>query len=504
MAIDFGSHGFDYTRGLCGAIERYTADAVQRRPDAFLYRGMQLRYAVERRLYIQCINSEALFQSYLALSGHGAPSLQFPALSALESDIAAFLPGLNAPAVRPGRRIGRRLHLVARQVYGWLRSRLRGRRAEGRQSGPDHDILIHVVNAKFATYLSPVTQKLGEGEFAYLAACDHELGLRMKQSGHPVVNWSAGGASLGSVFSSLALSEFFQLMHEADVTLEALRALRPKCVLVVEGNAPLDVITSEACRLIGIPCFCMQQGWSPYIHSGFRNMAYTEMFVWGERFAQLLKPHNPDQKFRVTGSHAVQAGASLSRGSASSARTFSFFLQAPCALLGVAAYDAFVGLIAEAAAAHPQVEIVVREHPGYPLPSVLREKLAACPNVYFSNPAAEPLANVISISEMVVSVFSTVLLEAVAMNVVPLICSIGAMRRFEPDLASLGAAIEVQSIADARRVLDEVIADPARLEPMRRSLPDVARQFFSQEDAAAMIAGRLVAVCQPATEGNAT
>lgn len=495
VSIDFGYHGFDYTRDLCSAIERYTADAVQRRPDAYTYRGMQLRYAVERRLYIQCINSVALFQCYLTLSGRLAPTSPRPALSALESDIAAFFPGLYIPETHPMRTIGRRLYLGARHIYRWFRS---GRSDSDRKTGPGPDILIHVGNAKFANYLAPVTRKLGGGKFAYLASCDRELGLRLQQLGQPVVSWFGDAAVQWSFLSSQALSEFPQLVHEANMTLEALEALRPKSVLVVEGNAPLDIITSEACRRIGIPCFCLQQGWSPYVHSGFRNMSFTEMFVWGERFAQLLKPHNPGQKFRVTGGHAVQAGASQSFGS--SGRTFSFFLQAPCALLGVADYEAFVELIALAAADHPQVEMVVREHPGYPLPSVLREMLARAPNIHFSNPATEPLANVISTSELVVSVFSTVLLEAVAMNVVPLICSIGAMRYYDPDLVSLGCAIEARSVADARIVIAEIIAEPARLELIRRNLPEVARQFFSREDAASTIAQRLLATCPPTAE----
>ena len=51
-----------------------------------------------------------------------------------------------------------------------------------------------------------------------------------------------------------------------------------------------------------ISCLCIQQGWSPIVHNGFRNMSFSAMLTWGEGFAELLRPHNPAQRFVVTGS----------------------------------------------------------------------------------------------------------------------------------------------------------------------------------------------------------
>jgi hypothetical protein len=499
MAIDFGSHGFDYTRDLCRAIERYTASAVRRDSHAYVYRGMQLRYAVERRLYIQGINSEALFRHYLAHHEEGAPAAALPSLTPVESDIAFFLCTQRATDDHPPRRVGRWLLETARRVYGWLRRRRpRARLVPTPVQG--RDILIHVVNAKFANYLAPVTGVLEPGSYAYLATSDVGLGEQLAQRGHPVISVPTESSLHQHVFCSYALSEFLQLMHDADATLAALRVLQPRCTVVVEGNAPMDVITAEASRLLGIPCYCVQQGWSPYVHCGFRNMGYTEMFVWGRRFAEMLRPYNAGQVFRVTGSHALNTvGASPARNSVD---TLSFFLQAPCALLGVQAYEDFVDLIVGVAQAHPRIRVIVREHPGYPLPYGSRQKLLGCSNVHFSIPADEPLAEVIVASDLVVSVFSTVLLEVMAMDVVPLICSIGAMRHYEPAIAAAGAAIEVQSVQDARRAIDQVIAEPARLASIRKSISEISAEFFSPEDAANTIAAQLRMAGRQVIEGD--
>lgn len=487
MAIDFGSHGLNYTHELCLAIERYTASAVRRDSHAYVYRGLMLRFAVERKLYIQGINSEALFRHYLARVSV-APAAALPALSRVESDIAFFLCNNRAADDHPPRRMAQWLLETARRAYCWMRSRRQQVRM-GKTPEQGHDILIHVVNAKFANYLAPVTRELEAGSYAYLATSDVELGEQLTQRGFPVVFAPSEGHLHQHIFCSYALSGFLQLMYDADATLAALRVLHPRCVLVVEGNAPMDVITAEASRLMGIPCYCVQQGWSPYVHSGFRNMNYTEMFVWGSRFADLLRPYNAGQVFRVTGSHALKtATASSARNSVNN---LGFFLQAPCALLGVQAYEDFVDLIVGVAQAYPRVRGIVREHPGYPLPEQSRQKLQGCSNVHFSIPAVEPLAEVIAASDLVISVFSTVLLEAMAMNVVPLICSIGAMRHYEPAIAAAGAGIEVQSVADARSTIDKLIAEPARLESIRKSLSEISAQFFSPENAAKTIAVRI-------------
>jgi hypothetical protein len=320
---------------------------------------------------------------------------------------------------------------------------------------------------------------------------DSALGASLEAASEPVVIWPAGQDSLRAAMVTGPLQEFPGLLHAADTTLSALEALKPRCVVVVEGNSPLDSVTSEVCRALGIACYCIQQGWSPYVHTGFRNMAFTKMFVWGERFAEILKPFNPQQAFVVSGSHALTLGINKSEAARRS-RIISFFLQAPCAFLSTESYDTFVMLIVQSAKAHPSVTFLVREHPGYPVPALQRQLLAPLENVVFSDLAREPLVQVVAMSELVVSVFSTVLLEALAVGVVPLICSIGALPRYAPDIAGAGAGIEVDSVEVARGVIDAVIAEPSMLLPYRDTVQLLAEQYFSKQDAVGIMTGYML------------
>ena len=137
------------------------------------------------------------------------------------------------------------------------------------------------------------------------------------------------------------------------------------------------------------------------------------------------------------------------------------------------------------------VHLVVREHPSYAVPETLIIKMNGYNNIKFSFPVKDSLTNVILESSLVVSVFSTVLLEAVALGTVPLICSIGSMPRYEPDLT--GAAIEVHSIVDAKQVIAQVISNPDCLDCYKSMLDVVSTKYFSKGNAAQLISNRIKA-----------
>src|SRR5207245_2731811 len=81
-----------------------------------------------------------------------------------------------------------------------------------------------------------------------------------------------------------ALANFGDVIESYDRFHDAVFHLRPACLVVVEGNAPQDETINQACAQLGIPTVCVQQGWSPVLHNGFRNMSYTRMTVWGQGF----------------------------------------------------------------------------------------------------------------------------------------------------------------------------------------------------------------------------
>lgn len=490
MSIDFDKFGYAYTCDLCAAIESYTANKVTKNTNIFLYRGMNLQYAIERQLYIRCINSVSLFKFYVSLQ-HDAKEVKVMPLEAIEVDIAREFP------------CARDMELVARfesrslpgyyllkWLYKYLRAHfLNNRRLSNEIGLIQPPVLFHVVHSKFATYLKAIVNYLAPDQYAYLATMDSSLVTALESQGEPYVLEGRRPGTLHSVFLNRTLQRYDGLIDIVDSVYSAINRIRPRCVVVVEGNAPQDIITAEVCSQLAIPIFCIQQGWSPLVHSGFRNMSFDDMFVWGGGFAKLLAPYNPRQCFTVTGSHVIQAISHETPNLQNQSMVIGFFLQSPCALLSINGYEDFIELIVWCAKEYPAVRFVVREHPNYPVPVSLRAKMNAYNNIAFSSPIRDALSEVIRESSLVVSVFSTVLLEAVALGTVPLICSIGSMPHYEPDLA--GAAIEVYSVVEAKKEIHQVVCDPSYLDRYKSQLAIISAQYFSNGNAARTISDKI-------------
>src|SRR3954465_2887322 len=79
-----------------------------------------------------------------------------------------------------------------------------------------------------------------------------------------------------------SLWSYPSLMRGFDRVVTALSRMRASRTVVVEGMSPLDEIGSQASKALGIRSICLQQGWSPLVHAGFRGMTHSTMTVWGE------------------------------------------------------------------------------------------------------------------------------------------------------------------------------------------------------------------------------
>src|SRR5699024_10609006 len=103
----------------------------------------------------------------------------------------------------------------------------------------------------------------------------------------------AAGCSLARLAPGAAL--------EADELAAALMLAQCRAVVLAEGNAPEDETLARVGARLGLPTICVQQGWSPLVHTGFRNMSFAAMAMWGEGFGEILAPANPGQHFLAVG-----------------------------------------------------------------------------------------------------------------------------------------------------------------------------------------------------------
>jgi hypothetical protein len=464
--------GYPFVVALSDAIERATAAFAREDPTAFRYRGADLRHAVERALYVALVNNASLYEAY---RDQRAPAEIDGLGSALERAVARSLlmPEQSAGSGRPVlRRLGARA-----LWHAWARGDGHAAPAFA-ASGPLAFVLDH---AKYLPFLDPVRQRLGAGDELVVSLVP-ELTRAAERAGadHVALDTAAGRPARGRAVG-VGLLGALPLLGLFDALLDVLEARRPRCVTVVEGMSPGDELANRAARQLGIPTLCLQQGWSPFVHAGFRNMSYGAMAVWGQGFADLLAPSNPRQRFVAAGSFTLAAEVDTGRAELAATltgrRAVAFFLQPRSPLIRSEHQEALLDLVARTAGRLSDRAVLVREHPGAPLATGEREALLAG-GALLAEPGRFSLRAVLEVARTAVSIYSTSLVEAAAMGCVPIVFNPTSMPRYSPDLEALGAGVEARTVEEAEEAVVRLTEDePARTE-LRPGLEGFRAAFF--------------------------
>jgi hypothetical protein len=466
--------GYPFVVALSDAIERASAAFAREDPTAFRYRGADLRHAVERALYIALVNNASLYEAY---RDRRAPAEVDGLGSSLELAAARSLL-MPEQSVGSGRTVLRRL---GGRVLWHARAR-GGASATSAfaASGPVAFVLDH---AKYLPFLEPVRRRLA-AEDALVVSLVPELTRAAEGAGteHVALDTAAGRPPRGGAVG-VGLLGALSLLGLYDALLDVLDARRPRCVTVVEGMSPGDELANRAARQLGIPTLCLQQGWSPFVHAGFRNMSFEAMTVWGQGFADLLAPSNPAQRFVAAGSFTLAAEVDTGRtelaATLAGRPAVAFFLQPRSPLIGSEHQDALLELVARTAGRLSQCAVLVREHPAAPLAAGDRRALQAA-GALLAEPARFSLRAVLEVARTAVSIYSTSLVEAAAMGCVPIVFNPTSMPRYSPDLEALGAGVEARTVEQAEEAVVRLTEDAAARAELRPGLEGFRTRFFAE------------------------
>jgi hypothetical protein len=478
--------GYQFVVALSDAIEIATGAFAREDPTAFRYRGSDLRRAVERSLYINLVNNRALYDAFR--------DRREPDLDALGSPLErAVAVALLDPCgrVSSGRSMWRRLG--ARAL--WHARALRD--GSPPRAGHSHNrpVAFMLDHLKFLRFVEPVRRRIGPaGEVIVsivpplseaLAAHGQDHVDLSRATDRPPVGRAVGVGLLGAP----------SLLSLYDGLLDAFASKSPRCVVVVEGMSASDELANRAARALAIATLCVQQGWSPFVHSGFRNMSYDAMAVWGEGFAELLAPHNPGQRFSAVGSFALAAEIAAGREALAEELdgrpAVTFFLQPLSPLIRDEHQRAMLDLARRAAAELPECRVLVREHPGWPLDDATRRELTDA-DIALVDPARFSLRPVLEVSLAAVSIYSTSLVEAAAMGCVPVIFNPTSMPRYSPDLDALEAGIEARTPDAALRAIARVVEDGDARGRLISGAERFRSQFFADDASPADATVRLI------------
>lgn len=481
-----GDVGHEFVVALSDAIEAATAAFAREDPTAFRYRGADLRHAVERSLYIALAGNRALYGAFR--DRHGPDSVQGLG-SALERAVAvALLEGGHAGTGRsPWRRLG------ARAL--WHARALRDGRPPRRAHAPDRPVAFVLDHRNFRRFVEPVRRRLGPGRDVIVSTvAPLSEALAADGEDHVDLSGAVDRAPAGRAVG-IGLLGALPLLGLYDGLLEAFASRSPRCVVVVEGMSSADEVANRAAHALGIPTVCLQQGWSPFVHAGFRNMTYDAMAVWGDGFAELLAPHNPAQRFAPVGSFVLAADVAAGRDALAEELgrrpAIAFFLQPISPLIRDEHQREMLELVRRTADELPDCRVLVREHPAWPLDDETRQRLADA-GIVLVDAARFSLRPVLEASLAAVSIYSTSLVEAAALGCVPVVFNSTSMPRYSPDLDALEAGVETRTVDEAVRAIARVAQDAAARGRLTAGAERFRSRFFADDASPADATVRLI------------
>jgi hypothetical protein len=328
-------------------------------------------------------------------------------------------------------------------------------------------------HAKFLALIEPVSEALGQQRQPVIWA-HSDLRPASRATDLALDELAVRAPRLGA--AGPALDGMGELLLAAQRTVAALTLARPDRLIVVEGNSPYDALAAAAGRAVGVPTICLQNGWSPIIHAGFRRMPYRRMCVWGEGFASLLAPFNAGLDLVTTGHPALADGgehAPPAWAPPTTGPTAAFFLQPTSPYNAPEHLDAMLALVQDVATAAPEATVIVREHPGHPL-----TPRRWPPNVVVANAPEVALRDVIAAARVAVSIYSTSLIEAAAAGRPAISLNQTALPRLSPDLEAEGAGREVRDRAVARDVIVDLLRSDEALARFAPGMARVRERYF--------------------------
>ena len=463
-------HGWSFVAALTRTIECWSASAVATDAAAFLYRDCDLRFAIERSLFFRLVNDLQLQQIFDACQdGKLSEILPSDPWSAF---MAPMLCGSDQGFYRhaPPYRMKQRARSLVSNLMLTRRRRHTQERLDKRAK-----YLFLAIHPKFVNFFMPIVDSLGP-EAAFLSIQDRIVESFLAEKGLPGIG--VRDSRPHRLPLTGLLGHFRELCLGVDCLADMIEDLKPKVIVVPEGNAPIYEVALVAGARRGVKTVCLQHGAPSYTNPGLRNWHFDDVLVWGKGFVDCFARYNPSQRFTVTGTPASLPRA---RSAAADAPigSIGFFLQKGATLIPNEEWDELLRFIAWTAQTWPAMTVVVRDHPTQPhMTGPERAALDAFPNVRFMPPPAHSLSDVLSSVDVVVAAASTTLLEALPAGAIPFIFGTCYPKDF-PDIAARHAAIRAEDLRSAKRSFSELVEDATRRMRLREEGARLASELFT-------------------------
>jgi hypothetical protein len=270
-----------------------------------------------------------------------------------------------------------------------------------------------------------------------------------------------------------------------------LRRLRPRAVVFAEAASFPEEILARAAQSLGIATLRLQYGRAGLLSPGYYEMPYDKMLMWGEGFVRRLRGPSPDCAYVVTGSPLMDR---LAAGDSPPAEVFfpgegpvvAVVSQPECASISRHDYATLANIVERVLGANPELRVLVRLHPADEATDFDRLAEQWPTRLRVTSAREFPLDAVIRASALVVGLYSTVLSEAAAAGVLPVVVRLGERHRVFPSPEDEGAAVLVTTPEEAVESITSLALDAAARQRYVEAMMMFTRKYFGPADGQAV------------------
>ena len=471
--------GYEYVIALCEAIEKVVKKEEAATPHIFTYKELNLRFAVERALYFSYANSASLFDIFTKWKTDSLPK-QIQAKDNAQKKLIREMCNVEESKIyvktgNTGKIIIKSSVRVFINIFrlNTLVSFIR-KQINFSNQNKKYQVLFYVINERFVRFMKPIFDKIGV-PCAYITT-DTKTANYLEKEKIPHVRVSRFGYMLSKLAQKDSTLKRFMITEYYDLLSDSINNIHPKSVVLVEGNVPAYETVNQICKKLNIKSVCIQQGWSPIVHNGFRNMSYTKMLVWGDGFANDLRIYNPKQKFVTVGNFTVETQQSKN---ITQIKTVALFFHGTGRMIPPKTLEDFLDFTKRLVKDFQNINIIIREHPVYKLDQKIKTELINSGNVVFMSGPEYSLESVMEKSDLNISVYSGTCLESISAGILPLMINITSCPNFFPDIAKLGAGIEVKSTDEALETIKRLIENPNIIQKFKEPMEKFRKEYFA-------------------------
>ncbi len=333
-------------------------------------------------------------------------------------------------------------------------------------------LLIYLFNARQLHYLTPLITQLNQ---PVLLLSEYELPDETDLPDY-VTALTVEFSELRAFHNAYIEHCFPFLYHYANLFSFLLQILKPSGVICLEGCHTQEQLLAVIAQDYDIPAIGIQQGWPSFMRTGFRRLPFRYFLTWGEHFSELWKKYNQNPEFLHTGYMYDVPDTDMQIKD-----SVTFFLQAPCYLSDGQYFNEILELITESAELYPQVSFLVREHPEYKLEKKFIKSWETYPNIQMASDWE--LKEVYKRTFVVVSHFSSSLMEGIVHDCIPLVYDPTTGSRYFPDVEKEGLGRIAKTKEEFQLALKDILADSNDLtktkNPYLKNIKEQKQQWFA-------------------------